>query len=260
MRSFRVLSIAVALIMCVSTSRVMAQAEPNGPTALIFSYRAHPGMRAQFRAAMAGDGIAQFETWKRAGIFSSYQALFTAYADNSAPDLFVILRFDHFTDLGRWQQVERTNPGGLTPKAQTLADVDTSGTADIVQRRTSAAAGGKDAQYFVLQYDVLVEMPKYVSYVKGYVAPQFEKWIDSGALVSYDCYVNQNPAGAPWSSFIVLEYKDLKALASREIIKDEARASLSQSDPVWKKWSNDKTAIRKEKSAIPALNLAEPHL
>lgn len=151
MRSLRVLSIAVALIVCVTTSSALAQAEPNGLTALIFSYRAHPGMRAEFRAAMAGDGVAQFETWKRAGIFSSYQAPFTAYADNSAPDLFVILRFDHFTDLERWQQIERTNPGGLTPKTQTLADVDTSGTADIVQKRTSAAAGGKDGQYFILQ-------------------------------------------------------------------------------------------------------------
>ena len=260
MRSVRVLLITAALIICFSTLRASAQAEPNGPTALIFSYRAHPGMRAQFRAAMAEDGIAQFETWKRAGIFSSYQALFTAYADSSTPDLFVIVRFDHFTDLGRWQQIEQTNPGGLTSKAQTLADVDTSGTADIVQKRTSASAGGKDAQYFILQYDVLVDMPKYVSYVKGYVAPQFEKWIDSGALISYDCYVNQNPAGAPWSSFIVLEYKDLKALASREIIKNQARTSLAQTDPVWKKWSDDKTAIRKEKTAIPALNLAAPHL
>jgi hypothetical protein len=69
--------------------------------------------------------------------------------------------------------------------------------------------------------------------------------------------VNQNPAGAPWSSFIVLEYKDLSSLASREIIKNKARAELAVSNPVWKKWSDDKTAVRKEKAAIPmrALNV-----
>ena len=260
MRNLRLLYIATILIVLVSASRMCAQAELNGPTALIFSYRAHPGMRTQFRAVMAGEGVTQFESWKRAGIFSSYQALFTAYAGNSSPDLFVILHFDQFTDLGRWQQIERDHPGGLTARGQALADVDTSGTADVVQRRSSEAAGGKDAQYFILQYDVLVDAPKYVSYVKGYVAPQFEKWIDAGALASYDCYVNQNPAGAPWSSFIVLEYKDLKALASREIIKNQARTALAQSDPVWKKWSDDKTAIRKEKTAIPAINLAAAHL
>lgn len=259
MRSLRLLFIAAILVVLMSASRVWAQAELNGPTALIFSYRAHPSMRTEFRAVMAGEGVAQFESWKRAGVFSSYQALFTAYAGNNSPDLFVILHFDHFTDLGRWQQIERDHPGGLTAEAQTLADVDTSGTADIVQSRSSAVAGGKDAQYFILQYDVLVEAPKYASYVKGYVAPQFEKWIDAGALASYDCYLNHNPAGAPWSSFIVLEYKDLKALAAREIIKNQARASLAQTDPVWKKWSDDKTAIRKEKTAIPAINLAAPH-
>lgn len=252
----RYLAVVAVLLLCACGSRALAQSEPNGPTALIFSYRAHPGMRAPFRAAMAGEGIAQFEGWKRAGVFSSYQALFTTYAGNSVPDMFVILRFDHFTDLARWQHIEHEHPGGLTARAQTLADVDTSGTADIVQDKSSPAAGGKDAQYFILQYDVLVDMPKYVSYVKGYVAPQFDKWIEAGPLASYSSYVNQNPAGAPWSSFMVLEYTDLKALASREIIKNAARASLAQSDPVWKKWSDDKSAIRREKTAIPAVNLA----
>ena len=47
--------------------------------------------------------------------------------------------------------------------------------------------------------------------------------------------MNQNPAGAPWSSFIVLEYKDLQALAAREVIKDKARAELAVSNAEWKK-------------------------
>jgi hypothetical protein len=70
--------------------------------------------------------------------------------------------------------------------------------------------------------------------------------------------VNQNPAGAPWSSFIVLEYKDLLALAAREVIKDKARAELAVSNAEWKKWSDDKTAMRKEKAAIPVRALNQP--
>jgi hypothetical protein len=100
-------------------------------------------------------------------------------------------------------------------------------------------------------------MPKYTSYVLGYAVPQFDAWEKAGALSSYASYINQNPAGAQWSSFILLEYKDLKALASREVIKNDARAELAVSNPSWKRWSDDKTAVRKEKAAIPvrALNL-----
>ena len=99
-------------------------------------------------------------------------------------------------------------------------------------------------------------MPKYVNYVRGYALPQFDAWEKTGALSSYASYINQNPAGAPWGSFIVLEYKDLKSLAEREVIKNNARAELAADNPSWKKWSDDKTAVRKEKTAIPvrALN------
>ena len=92
----------------------------------------------------------------------------------------------------------------------------------------------------------------------GYATPQFDAWEKTGALSSYASYVNQNPAGAPWSSFIVLEYKDLKALAAREVIKNEARAALGKSDAVWKKWSDDKTAMGTEKAAIPVRALNFP--
>ena len=172
------------------------------------------------------------------------------------PDMFLVLRFHHFSDMARWQRIEETFPGGLTPAAQLLATAETSDTADIV-KESSVAPTTRDSQFFVLEYDVLVDMAKYTSYVLGYAVPQFDAWEKTGALSSYASYTNQNPAGAQWSSFILLEYKDLKALAAREIIKTNARAQLAVSDPAWKKWSDDKTAVRKEKTAIPvrALNL-----
>jgi hypothetical protein len=250
----RVSAVILATTFVGSASVAFAQAEANGPTALIFSYRAKPEDRAKFRSTMATEGVAQLDKWKKDGVFASYIALFTTYAAETNPDMFLIVKFNHFTDLGRWQKIERTNPGGLPEKAQVMATVETSATADIIKEKTSAQTT-QDSQFFILEYDVLTEMPKYVSYVEGYVAPQFDAWIKSGALVSYSSFADQNPAGAPWSSFIVLEYKNLDALASRELIKNKSRAELAVSDPVWKKWSDDKTAIRKEKAAIPALSL-----
>jgi hypothetical protein len=251
---------ALAVLACATlavAAQSMAQPEANGPTALIASYRAKPGMRVKFRDLMSTEGVAQFGRWKKAGDFASYQALFTAYSADSEPDMFLVVRFNHFTDLAKWQKIEETFPGGLPADAQTMASVETSATADIIKEST-AAPTTKDSQFFVLEYDVLVDTPKYTDYVLGYAAPQFDEWEKVGALSSYTCYLNQNPAGAPWSSFILLEYKDMETLAAREAIKSKTRVELGLSDMSWKKWSEDKTAIRKEKAAIPVRALNRP--
>ena len=245
---------------CVSMAvaqNALAQAVVNGPTALILTYRALPGERVKFREIMRTEGIAQLERWRREGIIAKYQALFTTYAGDNVPDMFLVIRFDQFSDLARWQRIEEKFPGGLPVDAQTIATVNTSATADIV-KEGSAALTTPESQFFVLEYDVLVDMPKYTSYVLGYAVPQFDAWEKTGALSSYASYVNQNPAGAPWSSFIVLEYKDLKSLAAREVIKNQARAELGATNPAWKKWSDDKTAMRTEKAAIPVRALNQP--
>jgi len=247
------LAIFVVFFACTERQAV-AQEKVDGPTALIVTYRARPGARTNFRRIMQGEGVAQFEKWKKEGVFASYNALFTTYAADSNPDMFLILRFNYFHDLGRWQEIEKSYPGGLIEKAQAIASADTSATADIVGEEADASTT-KNSQFFVLEYDVTVDMPKYISYVQGYVVPQFRGWAKAGVLASFSCFVNQNPAGAPWSSFIVLEYKDLNSLAARELVKTKIREQLAVTDPTWKKWSDDKSAIRKEKSAIPVLSL-----
>ncbi len=234
--------------------RADGQQDSDGPVALVFTYKAMLGKRVAFRELMATRGVAQFERWKAAGEFDSYQALFSAYAASDNPDLFVVLRFRHFSDLGRWQAIEHRYPGGLMEAEQSLASVETSATADIVSESSHHAAISS-SQYVVLEYDVTAPMPKYVSYVQGYVAPQFEGWMKAGILSAYACFTNQNPAGAAWSGLIVLQYKDLASLASREMVKDKTRAMLATSDPVWKRWSEDKSNIRKEKLTVPAVAL-----
>ena len=120
------LALLVAGMCMAAAQNVFAQAEVNGPTALITTYRAKPGARVKFRSIMQGEGVDQFERWKKAGVFASYQALFTSYAGDSVPDMFLVVRFNHFSDLARWQKVEETFPGGLPVDAQSLASADTS--------------------------------------------------------------------------------------------------------------------------------------
>ena len=246
--------VMVVLVLISVSNQSRAQEQVDGPTALIITYHARQEARSTLRKVMQGEGVAQLEKWKQDGVFATYNLLFTTYAAETVPDMFLILRFKRFTDLGRWQKIEETYPGGLIEKAQAIAAADSSATADIVDEGSDAPTT-RVSQFFVLEYDVTVDMPKYVSYVQGYVAPQFEGWMKAGVLASYSCYVNQNPAGAPWSSFIVLEYKDLKSLAAREVVKNKTRAELADTNATWKKWSDDKSAIRKEKAAIPALSL-----
>jgi hypothetical protein len=257
MKPARILTALTSTALALVAQFALAQTMADGPTALIATYRARPGMRVKFRSIMSTEGLAQLERWEKAGVFASYQALFTAFAADNEPDMFLIVRFNRFTDLARWQKIEETLPGGLPADAQTIASVETSATAGIVKESTVAPTT-KDSQFFVLEYDVLVDMPKYTDYVLGYATPQFDEWEKAGALSSYACYLNQNPAGAPWSSFILLEYKDLAALAARDAIKDKTRADLAVSNMSWKKWSEDKTAIRKEKATIPVLALNRP--
>ena len=250
-------AIAIALIAgAIAPAIGTAQSEVNGPTALIISYHAKPADRSRFREIMTREGVPQLDAWKKQGIFTSYQALFTTYAASSVPDMFLVLRFAHFVDLARWQKIEEVSPGGLPADAQSLAAPDFSATADVI-KDSSVAPSTRDSQFFVLEYNVLVDMSKYSSYVLGYAVPQFDAWEKAGVLSSYAAYTNQNPAGAPWSSFIVLEYKDLPSLAAREVVKSKARSDLAATNQAWKKRSDDKTAVRTEKLAIPvrALNI-----
>lgn len=247
------LALTLVLAAPLASAQQSVAAAAGDPVALIVSYRARPDQRTRLRIVVASDVIPLLNGWKQQGVFASYRVLFTAFASNG-PDMFLILRFTHFTDLGRWEAIEKTQPGGLPPTVAPLAEITSSEIADILNDKTSAPTT-PDSQFFVLEYDVLTTPPRYTSYVQGYVVPQFDAWIKSGTLVSYSSFLNQNPPGAPWSSFILLEYKDLAGLAARETVKNSTRATLAATDPTWKKWSEDKTAIRTEKAAIPALSL-----
>jgi len=85
----------LAAAFAASAPAALAQAEIDGPTALITTFRAKPGERAKFRDIMHTVGVAQFEHWRQEGDFASYQLLFTTYAGDNVPDMFLIVKFNH---------------------------------------------------------------------------------------------------------------------------------------------------------------------
>lgn len=239
-------------ILAASTGLAQGQERGNGPTSIIISYRAQPALRAEFAAWLETDGVRQFDRWKADGVYHDYRILFSSYAASVSPDAIVVLDFDKFTDTERWQEVERRMPGGLSPKGLALGAAETSSFADAIAREEVPSREPRKAVYMIIEYDLLVDTPRYEKYVHGYILPQFREWIRNQILSGYTAYVNQNPAGAPWASMIILEYTNFAGLASREIVKNKVRAELGASNAEWKALSNDKTAIRKEKSTLIA--------
>ena len=247
----------IALVALFFSTTSDARAQGNGSSALVIAYRAKPGERAHFRKIMSGDGMEQLRNWKRKGVIADYRALFTTFAGEDLPDMFLIVRFNRAKDQERWQRVEETMPGGLPLRAQSIASVLSTAVADVVSEEHTVKPTDR-SQYLVSEYDVLVDMPRYSSYFLGYAVPQFQEWEKAGVLSSYEFYINQNPAGAPWGSFVLLEYKDLGALAARDSVKAKSRVQLAATNPVWKSWSDDKSTLRREKAGIPLRMLREP--
>lgn len=236
-------AVATGLLTC------SAQTNGNGPVTLIISYRVIPKFRASFRQYMQTTGTPQFATWKKQHVFRRDTILFSSYASDT-DDMFVILNFDRYTDTARWMKIEMTMPGGLSPQALDMATPRTSILADELIHGEIPGSVAKDSVTMILPYDVTTDATHYAQYVKTYAEPQFRGWMQRGILSSYTMYENENPAGAAWSSLLLLQYKNVAALAKRNQIKDEVRAFLRQTDPAWKAMSEKKTSIRTEKLGI----------
>jgi hypothetical protein len=248
----QIVRVLVTMLVVASASPVFAQEVADGPTSLIITYKAKPESRAAFRAYMVEHVAQQFVQWEKDGIYRHAQLLFSGYAGGSAEDLIVILDFAHYTDLARWKDIERRLPGGLPAEALALGAPDGSALADPLAHGEATQRDVGKATYLITFYDVVTDRSRYQKYIAEYTVPQMKGWLEAGILAAYSMYVNQNPAGAPWNSMLVLEYRDQSGLAQREMVKDRVRKQLSASDAVWKAWSTDKDAVRKEKGVVLA--------
>jgi hypothetical protein len=229
-----------------------AQSEPlldSGPTGLVILYRVPPASRAEFRRTMRTAGLARLRQLRTEGDFAEGHLYFSRYAESDSWDMVLSLQFDNYAQVSRWNHVEAETPGGLPTAAQSLTTAISTYPVDSVFAR--AVAGRTDGGHVMLlvPYNVVVPTPEYERYAAGYVQPQLDGWMEAGILTHYELAVGRGAAGKPYSSFLLLEYKDDESFGRRDRVLAETRQRL-QSNAAWKTWSENKQTIRSERPAI----------
>ena len=219
----------------------------GGPRELLIAYRASVADRPAFRLYLQRQQAERLERLRQDGVLKSYQILFNPFVQPSTWDALTVLSFNHFTDTKRWQEIERTAPGGLTAAGLRLGKPIATYSADL-EWDESAADGGPehDRVFYVIPY-TYASADQYRKYVNGYVIPQVQGWIKEGVLSRYRIFMNRYPVGEPepWDSLFVYEYHDLESFGRRDETSAKVREPL-RADPAWKQWSDTKSSIRKE--------------
>src|SRR5882672_8276577 len=95
----------VAFLWLVGACPLAAQIRDNGPMTLVITYKSPPEKRAAFRGFMETTGATQFEQWKKRGVFTDYQILFSSFAGENVGhfDMAVILQFASFVAAAPWK-------------------------------------------------------------------------------------------------------------------------------------------------------------
>ena len=225
-----------------------ADPRDSGPLAIVITYHAAPANRAALRQAMEESEARQFQKWKDEGVLKSARILVNRHVDSITWDAMAILTFASYSDVERWNAIERTAPAGLSPKALALTSAIETTPGDLMKE------GGRDAKagvYLVIPYEYLVPVNEYLAYLDGYVVPQMDGWMEEGVLSQYGVFLARYPAGRPWQSMLILEYKDNQALGARDATTAKVRARL-QSNAKWKAISDAKKNVRNEKPPVIA--------
>jgi len=243
----RIATFLAALALCCglsAASPAFAQEElQDGPKSLVISYRASAEHRAPFRAYLLANLAPRLRAMKARGEISDFRIFYSWYRQPQVWDALVVLRFPTFAAVGRWNRQEHAQPGGLDAEGLRLADPVTTYSADLAWSRN--ADDLRDGEvFYVIPYEYRDEA-EYRAYVKGYVLPQFDGWIRTGALDGYELYMNRYQSGAPWDSLFIQHYHDMAAFGQRQRITASVRRDLA-SNPEWKAWSDKKAGIRTE--------------
>jgi hypothetical protein len=248
----RFLRHAGALLLAVLALAPAHAAEQNagGPLSLIVTYHASPASRVALRQELEGAGVRQFQHWQDAGVLSNFDLLFGRYADGASPDAVALLAFPDYAALERWKTIERSFPGGLGARALALTASIQTAPADLVRSKRNEASSANSV-FVVIPYETMISAPEYLKYADGYVLPQFDGWMKEGVLARYGIYIDRYAAGRPWSTMVILEYRNDAALGAREAVVAKVRAGLKD-DPEWKAISDAKQNIRKEMQLLIA--------
>lgn len=234
--------------------QAVAQERGAGPTSLFLTYKCPVENRNAFRAHMEGEGLNRFESWKKKGILSDYLILFSSftYANPTVPDAMIRVDLSAYRDVAKWKAIERTMPAGLSAEALSLCKPLDSYLADLTWQ-------GGQAERRHLETAIYVRNPihfkgakaEYGEYFEGYVKPQFDAWVDAGALSWWGAYHNQLRDGDAWDLLVLYQYKDLSALAQRDVAKQKVRAELGENNPEWVRYRDNKWDVRWSELFIP---------
>jgi hypothetical protein len=226
------------------TTPAFAQEElQDGPKALVISYRTSAAHRPAFRHYLTAELAPRLRTMKAKGEISDFRIFYSWYRQPAVWDGLIVLRFPTFQAVTRWNALEHEAPGGLDAAGLALADPVATYSVDLSWSRNPDTLRDGEV-YYVIPYEYRNEA-EYRAYVKAYVLPQFDGWIQSGALTGYELYMNRYGSGAPWDSLFIQHYRDMKAFGERQTLTASVRAKLKD-DPQWKSWSDKKADIRSE--------------
>jgi hypothetical protein len=241
------LPLALAFASCLglaSSGKASAQEElQEGPNTLVIHYRASLDNRAAFRDYLVKDFAPKLRAMKAKGELADFRVFYSWYRQPDVWDGMAVLRFPSHAGVLKWNALERGSPGGLDAAGIALADPYATYAADLSWSRNPDDL--KDGEvYYVIPYEYS-DATQYRDYVKGYILPQFDGWMKTGAVTGYEMYMNRYPVGTPWDALFIQHYRDMAAFGQRQKVTEEVRAGL-RNDPVWSAWSNKKMGIRTE--------------
>ena len=123
-----------------------------------------------------------------------------------------LLTFNDFSEVAKWKDIEKRQPGGLP--ATTLPLIQSAITYSLDNARHNSSperpAPGKSV-FLIIPYDIQVPTDDYVKYVGAYVVPQMDGWIAKNVLAGYNLYITRYSTERPGGSLLVLEYRDNEA-------------------------------------------------
>lgn len=224
-----------------------ANYDETGPLHLMITYRCDPANRPAFRTYLEEVADERLDELERSGRIADHAFYFNWYVDEVTWDAMLVVRFEDWTDVLHWREVERDHPGGLCAAGHALATPATTSSVDVLWESDPAAAreDSGDSVYLMIPYVYLGLVSEYRDYVKGYVIPQLDGWVEAGILRSYRVVLNRFPTGDRWKAQLMLEYRDVASFGRRKQVKDAVRERLRENSS-WMEWSRIKRTIREE--------------
>lgn len=247
--SRRCLCLLLTLIATTGIPQVPTDVRGTGTTSLLILYRCSPENRAAFRTYLQDTESPRLHAMEKAGSLTEEAILFSRYVDTENWDALIFLQFSTPEAAASWSTVERSNPAGLDAQGLRLVSAVSTYPLDLMQTGKSTTAAPHPV-FLVLPYDYTVSPDEYIAYLRDYVQPQ-AGWMDEGALESYKMFIGRDASGRPWSSVLLLEYKDDQTFGRRAAVITAVRAKL-RTNATWKGISDRKHSVRVERAAIIA--------